>query len=158
MTAADKPRADLVALLCLFEAAARTETRRQSLALSGNEEGAAVRAWAELRGHRVQEEQRTRVAFDGRTLAYTGLTVEEPGAWASWTVTCSLHDDREVDAMVPQADQQVLARVQAALDGEPAPCPECDGPADHCADCGVPDGRPHEAFCHQQPEAAEGSV
>lgn len=107
----DKPRADLVALLLQFEAAA---DHRGSLYLSGDDAGAAVRAWCDLRGHRLEIGTLTRVT-DGKTVAWTHYTVEDTGDLPRWTVTCALHDDHEVTA---QADQQVLARVQAALDGE----------------------------------------
>lgn len=142
----DKPRADLVALLLQFEAGAGSLA---SMHLTGPDAPPAVAAWVEMRGHRVEPEQLTRRDLDGREIAWTMWTVT-PISGPDWSVTCSLPDTE----MTAPADQQVLARVQAALDGEPVPCPECDGPADHCADCGVPDGRPHASWCHQQPEAA----
>lgn len=119
MTAADKPRADLVALLLQFEACAR-DGRMTSLYLSGDDAGAAIRAWADLRGHHVVIGTLIRDAASGGRLAYTHYTVQDAAdaLCPSWTVTCSLHDDHEVTEPVAQADQQVLARVRAALDGE----------------------------------------
>lgn len=109
----DKPRADLVALLLAFEASA---VGSASLYIGGLEAAAAIRAWADLRGYRVAIRKPTRVS-NGKTLEWTSYFVEGPAdpILPRWEVRCSLHDDREV---IAQADQQVLARVQAAPDGE----------------------------------------
>lgn len=142
MTATDKPRADLVALLLLFEQGAGDYSH---LHLTGADAGAAVAAWAELRGHHLQVSQLTRPR-DGKTVGWTRYEVSnhEP----RWTVTAGLHDEHEVDPAA-QADQQVLKRVQDALDGEQR---DEDGnrimdPAEVAAREGI-----------EQPEAAEGSV
>lgn len=120
----DKPRADLVALLLQFEAAA---DHRGSLYLSGNDAGRAIAAWCDLRGHQLEVGTLIRVT-DGKTIAWTHYTVRDTADLPGWTVTCALHDDHEVTApqVQAQADQEVLARVQAALDGE-RPAVNCCG-------------------------------
>jgi hypothetical protein len=121
VTAADKPRADLVALLLQFESVAEhRDGRLGSLYLSGDDAAAAIRAWADIRGHHVVVAKMTRTDSYRRTLEYSHYTVQDAddALGPSWTVTCALHDDREVIGPPAQADQQVLARVQAALDGE----------------------------------------
>lgn len=123
MTAADRPRADLVAL---FDTFALLPAGHASLSLFGDEHNAALCAWAAQHGHRVKREP----MYSQTQGRWTLLEVRLAGG------TISVHLD--------------------SVQEQPS-CPECDGPADHCADCGVPNGRPHEKFCHQQPEAA-GSV
>lgn len=115
MTAADNPRPDLVALLLQFEASAAGSA---SLYIGGPEAAAAIRAWADLRGHSVSVRKPTRVS-NGKTLEWTSYLVEGPAdpILPRWEVRCSLHDDHEVTAPAAQADPQVLARVQTALDG-----------------------------------------
>lgn len=142
MTAADKPRADLVALLLAFEASAGSLA---SMHLTGPDAPPAVAAWVEMRGHRVEPEQLTRRDLDGREIAWTMWTVT-PTSGPDWSVSCSLPDT----APAAPPDQQVIARVQAALDGErPNDCSTC-GAVHTDVDCF---GEPVE-----QPEAAEGSV
>ena len=172
MTAADKPRADLVALLLQFEVCAE---ERASLYLIGDVAGAAIRAWCDLRGHRLDAQTHTRVS-EGKTIGWTYYTVQPPGGLPLWTVTCSQCDDHEVTAPPARADQQVLARVQAALDGEPAEacnhrddygptaldgiCMLCGADLEHDEDGNrIMDSAEIEAREGiEQPEAAEGSV
>jgi hypothetical protein len=153
----DKPGADLVALLLQFEACAR-DGRMTSLYLSGDDAGAAIRAWADLRGHLVVIGKHQRDDGQGGRLEYSHYTVQDAGdsICSSWTVTCSLHDDMPATAPPAQADQQVIARVQAALDGEQPGAINC------CVRCGsamitTSAGERCLAGC-QQPEAAKGSV
>ena len=157
MTAADKPRADLVALLLQFEACSPACS---SMYFAGVDAGPAIAAWADLRGHVIRPATLTRLS-DGKTIAWTHWTVQP--ADGSWTVTCSLHDDHEVTASAAQADQQVLARVQAALS------PRRTGPQDYvCTACGETMTRweDYEEYQHsgcgglvrlkEQPQAAGG--
>lgn len=151
---ADKPRADLVALLLQFEA---TAGNYSDLHLTGEDAGPAVAAWAESRGHYLDVATRTR-RDGGKTLAWTSYTVlhQDP----RWTVTCSLHDDHEVTAPPAQADQQVLARVQAALDGESplTAVGRLSGPEDYeCTSCGETMQR-YDQFGEYQHEGCGGLV
>lgn len=171
MIAADKPRADLVALLLQFEASAGSLA---SLHLTGPDAVPAVEAWVEMRGHVVEPQTLDRRDLDGRTIEWTMWTIT-PRSGPDWSVTCSL-PDREPAA---QADQQVLARVKAALDGE-QPAANCCGrcgsamittsTGERClAECDPACARPRvlvglRSAHHdqderkEQPEAAEGSV
>lgn len=99
MTAADRPRADLVAL---FDAFAASAPAYSSLQLHGDAAAEALLDW----GHGARTERRERPNGSAALV----VTVDLPNR--VWIVA---HFDREVTA---QADQQVLARVQAALDGE----------------------------------------
>lgn len=145
MTAADKPRADLVALLLAFEASAPGSS---SLVINGREAAAAILAWADLRGHRVVTRQMDRVcSVTGRRIGWTSYLAqaENDPVLPRWEVRCAVHDDHEVTA---QADQQVLARVQAVFTTDR----DEDGnrimdPAEVAAQEGV-----------EQPKAAEGGV
>lgn len=165
MTAADKPRADLVAL---FDAFASRPDARGYLTLFGDETGEVLQGWAAVNGHRVEE----RPMYNVRQGRWTMLEARLAGG------TISVHLD-SVQETAP-ADQRVLARVQAALDGEQ---PECwtppvekplkfspGGPGDFaCMSCGetMQSYDQFEEYQHdgcgglvkrKQPEAAEGSV
>lgn len=102
MNVADKPGADLVALFAAI--AALPEGHRADLTLHGVAAAAALRAWAETRGLRV-EQRSLCTPMQG---PWTFAEVKLPGG------RIGVH---EVAAQPAPADQQVLTRVQAALDG-----------------------------------------
>lgn len=99
--AADKPRADLVAL---FDAFARLPEGHASLSLRGDHAGEVLEGWAAVCGHRVEFKPMS-TPLNGH---WTMLEVRMTGG------TISVHLETVRSA---QADPQVLARVQAALDG-----------------------------------------
>lgn len=76
MTAADKPRADLVALFDAFAVLPPTPGTA-SLSLFGNEHEGAFRAWSAQHGHRVQEQPLAN-ATEGR---WTALSVNLAGGY-----------------------------------------------------------------------------
>jgi hypothetical protein len=137
VTAADKPRADLVAL---FDAFAMLPPGNASLSLHGSQHEAEFRAWAVDHGQPVEERQHR----DGE---WTALGVRV----ASGTITVHLD---AAPAPTAQADQQVLARVQAALDGD---CTNLGHP--EACDSGCDSSGPLAELADlKQPEAAEGGV
>lgn len=103
---ADKARADLVAL---FDAFASLPPGNASLSLHGSQHEAQFRAWAADHGQPVEARQH-------RGGEWTALNVRLSAGWIT------LHIDGAPAAL---ADQEVLARVQAVLDGEPAACSTC---------------------------------
>lgn len=80
MTAADKPRADLVAL---FDAFASRQDARGYLSLFGDETGEVLLGWAAVNGHRVEE----RPMYNVRQGRWTMLEVRLAGG------TISVHLD-----------------------------------------------------------------
>lgn len=129
---ADNPRADLVAL---FDAFADAAPAYSSLQLHGDTAAQALLDW----GHGARAERRDRPGGSAVLVACLDLP---NGAWIV------AHFDREPAA---QADQQVLARVQEALDGEQSDRDEDSNRIMDRAEIEAREGK-------EQPEAAEGSV